>query len=204
MVSHRLAEASINRLRGPTFLKHGPTPCARGHVSERYRSGQCVACAKEKARAWQMTNPEKVRVSERRNDRRPARLAAKAAYKRWRRQTDQAFRDRERERTRRKKLRLWRSDPAFRQRMLDAVHRRRGAKGTHSQEDIARIFKMQGGRCCYCRARLGAYEVDHIVPISRGGTNYPNNLQLTCVGACNQEKGARDPLEYARSLGRLL
>jgi 5-methylcytosine-specific restriction endonuclease McrA len=52
--------------------------------------------------------------------------------------------------------------------------------------------------------RLGAnYDIDHIKPLSKGGTNHPKNLQLTCP-SCNGSKKDKDPLLYARLTGRLL
>lgn len=35
-----------------------------------------------------------------------------------------------------------------------------------------------------------ATHIDHIQPISRGGTNHPSNLRALCAH-CNQSKGAR-------------
>lgn len=54
------------------------------------------------------------------------------------------------------------------------------------------ILERGNSRCVVCgttakRARL---EVDHIVPVSKGGTNDPSNLQVLCV-TCNQGKGAK-------------
>ena len=86
---------------------------------------------------------------------------------------------------------------------LDTV-RKAQAEGTHTAEDIARIYRAQRGRCAYCRQEVGKdFDVDHIQPLSKGGTNWPANLQITCH-LCNRKKKARDPLEFARSLGLLL
>jgi 5-methylcytosine-specific restriction endonuclease McrA len=63
---------------------------------------------------------------------------------------------------------------------------------------------MQKYKCAYCAKKLGtAYDVDHIVPLSKGGSNWPANLQLTC-GTCNNRKHAKDALAFARELGKLL
>jgi 5-methylcytosine-specific restriction endonuclease McrA len=63
------------------------------------------------------------------------------------------------------------------------------AIGTHKPKDIENIYLSQDGKCKYCDKPVGnKFHVDHIVPISRGGTNYPNNLVITCQ-SCNDSKG---------------
>lgn len=83
-----------------------------------------------------------------------------------------------------------------------------GAEGSHTHEDIDRIFKMQRGACVYCKVRLnksggGKMHVDHIQPISKGGSNWPHNLQLLCP-RCNLTKRATDPFVFAQRRGMLV
>jgi 5-methylcytosine-specific restriction endonuclease McrA len=78
--------------------------------------------------------------------------------------------------------------------------RRRNAPGTFSDADICRLFVFQEGECVYCRRWLDKYHIDHVVPLARGGSNDPSNLQLLCR-SCNSHKAARDPVEFARSIG---
>lgn len=87
--------------------------------------------------------------------------------------------------------------------------RRRRAKklaagGAHTVEDTRRIRQAQKGKCAYCKSKLGrSAHLDHIKPISKGGSNAASNLQWLCA-PCNHRKSAKDPVEFAQSLGMLL
>src|SRR5947209_9274613 len=82
--------------------------------------------------------------------------------------------------------------------------------GRFDREDLEDIFGKTKGYCRYCGKQLawsnygrvgdrGAWEVDHSVPVSRGGTDYLRNLWPACV-ACNSEKGTLTGSEYSRYL----
>ena len=80
------------------------------------------------------------------------------------------------------------------------------AEGSHTVADIAAIRKLQKDRCAMtcCRARLnGRGDVDHIQALSKGGSNWPRNLQILCM-SCNRSKNDRDPIEFSQSRGMLL
>lgn len=83
--------------------------------------------------------------------------------------------------------------------------RKLAAGGTFGAKDIAEMRAAQKGKCAICRTRLqaGATQVDHIKPLSRGGSNGRENLQLLCR-PCNQSKGARDPIQHMQMMGFLL
>jgi 5-methylcytosine-specific restriction endonuclease McrA len=80
--------------------------------------------------------------------------------------------------------------------MIDRVKRenrrahKQGSEGSYTQKDIQQIFAQQQGTCAYCHQQLTEYHIDHVVPLSRGGTNWPDNLALAC-SACNLSKGAK-------------
>ena len=69
--------------------------------------------------------------------------------------------------------------------------RKLNAPGTFTADDVGRIVAEQGGKCVYCDALLDdGYEIDHKTPLSRGGSNWPENMQALCR-RCNRSKGAR-------------
>lgn len=68
-----------------------------------------------------------------------------------------------------------------------------GVKGFFTRKTIENLYVKQSGRCACCQTLLsGKFEVDHIIPISKGGSNYPENIQLL-TPRCNKTKGAKLP-----------
>jgi 5-methylcytosine-specific restriction endonuclease McrA len=77
---------------------------------------------------------------------------------------------------------------------------RKGARGTHTAEEIAAMFVAQNGCCAACRADIdGGYEQDHVMPLARGGTNDIGNIQLLCR-PCNRKKHAKHPDDWAKEV----
>lgn len=57
--------------------------------------------------------------------------------------------------------------------------------------------------CYWCGVKCKRkYHVDHYKPLSKGGKHEVSNLVIACP-TCNLRKNAKDPLEFAASMGRL-
>lgn len=84
----------------------------------------------------------------------------------------------------------------FREDINSSYHPKRrakkfGAEGSHGWRDILRKWDEQGGICALCPKTLnGGFHVDHIMPLSKGGSDWPENIQLTCP-PCNIRKSNR-------------
>jgi 5-methylcytosine-specific restriction endonuclease McrA len=103
-------------------------------------------------------------------------------------------------------LQKWRSENPEKVRLY--TNRRRVQKaeagGSHTVEQIQDLFKKQKGKCagCLCSIMRGWHN-DHVIALSRGGSDDISNIQLLCQ-PCNQTKYNKDPFEWALQSGRLL
>lgn len=86
------------------------------------------------------------------------------------------------------------------------AHKRSGMKlGRLPSGTLKAIGEKQKWKCAVCSGGLKkvGYHKDHIVPLSAGGTHVPTNIQLLCP-PCNLSKGAKDPIDFMQSKGKLL
>lgn len=68
-----------------------------------------------------------------------------------------------------------------------------GADGETTDELTQARMAYHGYRCIYCGGPFE--EVDHAIPLDRGGSNWPANLVPSCV-KCNRSKYTRTIWEY--------
>lgn len=126
---------------------------------------------------WRRDNPEKAAESRKREYQ-----SAKEAIKQRAREWFQNNRDRV-------KLNLAARDA-----------RERNAPGKFGIADLRKQYQKQDGLCFYCHAQLIDHgSIDHYIPLSKGGTNYPENIVLACW-PCNNSKRALDPEVFIKRL----
>lgn len=206
--------------------------CRKGHLAERrVSSGHCMVCLnknkmvshhrhktetntrrrskhaanperiRELDRSRHAVNPERKREADRRRYLRDKKKRRQLALK-WRAENPE--RNKELARVGTKRWRVKHPEKA-REGWHKRRARERNARGSFSAADLREIRKLQRNRCARCRKSLKHKKahVDHIIPLAKGGTNDRTNIQLLCA-PCNLTKAARDPIDDARRLGRLL
>lgn len=190
------------------YAKHSDRVLGRTRKWQAENKGRVTA----NRRVWEKKNPEKVI----------------ARNSKWRNRDRQGYRDYQaewRDRNREKlsgysrsqrakypakfvaKDKKWRMENPERSRAICSNRRARlrNANGTHSADDILKILGLQKNKCAYCRTdfRDKEYQIDHIIAIFKGGDNDRKNLQLLCK-SCNSRKYTKDPIKFAREMGRLI
>lgn len=74
---------------------------------------------------------------------------------------------------------------------------RRARRAVDAARDLPawlRVEVLAAGRCAYC-GEPGPTEVDHVVPVTQGGTRARSNLAAACYW-CNREKGPATPAQW--------
>lgn len=187
--------------------------CSKGHLADRFTStSSCVVCQKNATKAWMDANPEKVR----------------AAYERWLIANGEKYRAHKSDyyqanRTKRLvasrawyaankesravTIKAWRvANPMSLRATKNNYRAKQAVGGKHTADDILFLMNTQSTRCAnsWCRKSLKkGYHVDHVMPISRGGSNERRNLALLCAH-CNLSKNAKHPIDFAQQNGMLL
>jgi 5-methylcytosine-specific restriction endonuclease McrA len=180
--------------------------CKFGHIAQRTSwDGRCVECTaiwrkENKARydaarrKWDIKNPDKRRASRRRWEKTDA---GKASHKKWNAANREKVLSRGRRWGRKHPDKIAAKTARRRARLI-------GLTDNYTAGDLRDIFDLQKGRCAYCRRKLRKQKhIDHIIALACNGTNERRNIQILCK-KCNLDKGAADPLVFARSLGKLL
>lgn len=176
----------------------------------RERNHQYRAANPEYARQYREVNAEKLRESSRQyyeaNSEKVcerSRQYQKANAERMR-ECYRRYREANAEKLR-EYLRRYRQTPRGKEVQHAKSHRRRALKADAPiglPFDEAAQLKRQKSRCYYCGDKLTEYHIDHVIPLSRGGSDGAENKVLACP-TCNRSKGAKLPSEWAKG-GRLL
>lgn len=194
----RLKAESTKRCKGKKDeVRCAAASCAQPFTPRTYKSTCCSAeCARRVryatdrehmiayARQWYRRNRERAAIRRKRyyvahkGDER-------ATAKKWLSLNP----DRARAITRRASAKYRSSGYGRKARRIRDVNRRDKRAGTMNLADWEKKLRRLGHRCSGCGSR-DRIEIDHIIPLSKGGTNDIHNLQPLCR-TCNARKNAK-------------
>lgn len=146
------------------------------------------ARAREASRLWVQANPERAKATvDRWIAKNPDHV--RDLKKRWKLENA----DRVREQNR-----LWyANNPDKAAAKTSRRHaRKRQAPGHFTAEEFAHLCESRGHCCTYCGAQT-KMTVDHVVPLSRGGSNHIENIAPACL-SCNSRKRDRTVEEFMK------
>jgi 5-methylcytosine-specific restriction endonuclease McrA len=76
-------------------------------------------------------------------------------------------------------------------------NRLNSAEGSHTEAEWRALVKTFGGYCLCCKNHFGLRKLteDHVIPLTRGGSDFIANIQPLCY-SCNSSKGNRHATDY--------
>lgn len=69
-----------------------------------------------------------------------------------------------------------------------------GAEGFHTSNEFEKLLRQYDGKCAYC-GENEATDREHVIPLSRGGSNYIGNILPVCR-SCNTSKKEKLLVEW--------
>lgn len=185
--------------------------CPKCGGTDFYKSKQCKRCKKEYAKAYRENFPEKYRAALKawalKNKEKKLADAIKWALNNPEKvkKSKQKWRDTHKEHQANYRIK---NKDRYRERSHIYVATRRARKQTNlgfvSDDIVLKLQKSQKGKCVACKTSIvKKYHIDHIYPLSKGGSHDDKNLQLLCP-TCNRKKNAKHPIDFMQEEGFLL
>jgi 5-methylcytosine-specific restriction endonuclease McrA len=88
----------------------------------------------------------------------------------------------------------WAADNPIRIRVMKAANRAKRKNAPRFQVSHKEVERLLNQQCFYCRV-AHSKQIDHIVPLVRGGSHSIGNLIGACA-RCNQSKNAKTIMEW--------
>ena len=163
----------------------------------------CRNCCRRVRKSWNDGHPEKTRAWSKRRFDSTTVEQRNAAHRDWSERNKERLRAYGRARYAADPLAALEAHRRWRERhpetSRNSVRRRRarirGLSGHATTAQVQARIDAYGGRCAYCGWRAYA-ALDHVIPVSRGGTSWPANLVPSCT-TCNVRKSDRLLREWA-------
>lgn len=205
-MEHQIISRAQAMADGLAFYFTG-NPCKHGHLSQRrVTNSDCIECSAIRSREHAKANPDMRRKWDAKYEKKNPDMR-KQISRRYYANNKEKMVERSRAYYAENLNKIRQYYEANKDKFFAHSRTRRSrvanAPGTHTAADVRDILTMQRHHCACCGVKLATYHVDHIVPLSRGGSNDKANLQILCA-PCNLSKHAKDPLTFMQERGFLL
>lgn len=181
----------IDKNREYRRKRHASNPERHRGYDHKYRAANSDK-ERERKRKYRVENPEKVREQSRKYYA-ASTDEARARHLLLHRQRYAENPEKERERKRKYHANKPEVRRAISQRRLASIK-----TSTANSPTAAQMKELLSLPCYYCGGT--AREIDHYVPLSRGGSHTIDNLRPACI-TCNRSKGANMPDEWVSRAG---
>ena len=165
--------------------------CPNGHAGERYLStGMCVQCAADKS-----ASDEKKEYDREYNEKNKDRRYAQMREYRESRSSELV-----------EKAKRWSAANPEKRKLISKHYKARRRAQEEGGATFSEIESWESGAvkvCHWCGVKCAdKYHLDHYHPLSKGGKHTVDNFVIACPD-CNLRKSAKDPYQFAASMGRL-
>lgn len=162
-------------------------PCIACGANEWGNDRKCKACMRKRASEWYWKNRDRA-------------IKTRLEYQREHHADMlgrcQAYRKRHPERKKESEKKWNSSNP---DKLKESCRRRRarrlGADGEYSHKQFREMCVLYGNVCLCCGASGVPLAADHVVPLTKGGSNGIENIQPLCR-SCNSKKSNRHSTDY--------
>lgn len=177
-------------------------------------SSYCKACSKQAATEWQSNNPEKMllkwrsdsaKASERRKSGEMSR-EEKDRYNIWKKnwvadhkEKKKFWAKRYKDNQKESDLSLWRAKTAIQNNRTRC--KQLGRVSDFTVSDWKAVMVAFENKCAFCDSTPKFLDLDHLIPIHRGGLNTAGNIIPICR-PCNSHKSCSDPHEFCTLMGK--